>query len=404
MFCFALFCRAEGKTQNLIPNAGFEEIFTQLEYQWVQPQGPYYHYESPDTIENFGARKGRYVNGLCMYNFGENEFLHVRLLEPLKADQEYVLRVDAVLMKQKSFGAEFQKYIGFYFGNELLNTHIPGDLYFSPQVNLQLPDSNRTTWFTMVDTFKAVGGELFMTLGYFPETQSLEIKEMNQEAYWAQVEDRYAAQENKISDDDKAWLYLPPDEQKKYLKEQKKKKKKNKIEESKAKPPTREYYEKPPVQSTDNIMGEFAVRYYFDDFCLAPINSDGSVVCESSNPSEELKEGSIINLRNVFFETDKVELREESFIQLNALIDVLESFPEMKIEIRGYTDNVGAADYNLELSSSRAQEVVRWLVEQGINEERLSSKGFGEADPIDTNETIAGRARNRRVTFSILSM
>jgi outer membrane protein OmpA-like peptidoglycan-associated protein len=393
--------------QNLIPNSGFEEIFTQLEYQWVQPQGPYYHYEAPDSSENIFPKEGRYVNGLCMYNYGENEFLHIKLLEPLKAEQEYVLRVDAVLMKEKSFGSEFQKYIGFYFGTERLNTHIPGDLYFKPQVNLQLPDSNRYEWFQMVDTFKAVGGESFLTIGYFPETQVLELKEQNKEAYWDRVEQRYKAQENKVTEEDKSWLYLPPDEQKKYLKEQKKKNKKKQkgsMERNTPTKPIHEFEERPAVQKTQNIMGEFAVRYYFDNFCLAPLDDNGQVDCSPENPSEELATGSTINLRNVFFETDESKLREESFIQLSALKDILNQYADMQIEVRGYTDNIGEADYNLELSTRRAEAVVNWLIEQEISSSRLSFKGFGEADPVETNETTAGRARNRRVTFHIISM
>jgi len=393
--------------QNLIPNAGFEEIFTQLEYQWVQPQGVYYHYESPDSSSNIFPKDSRYVNGLCMYNYGENEFLHIKLLEPLKAEREYILSVDAVLMKQKSFGAQFQKYIGFYFGYERLNTHIPGDLYFKPQINLQLPDSNRYEWFQMVDTFKAVGGESFLTLGYFPETQVYAIKEQNKEAYWDRVEERYKAKENRIDQDEKAWLYLPPDEQKKYLKKQKKERKKNKGNANVRKnPPTplHEYEEKPAVQKTSNIMGEFAVRYYFDNFCLAPIDSSGEVNCLPINPKEELKSGSTINLRNVFFEIDESTLREESFIQLNALKDILLEYPEMNIEIRGYTDNVGEKSYNLELSARRAESVVNWLIGQGISGSRLSFRGFGEEEPIESNSTTAGRARNRRVTFHIIKM
>ena len=394
--------------QNLIPNAGFEEIFTQLEYQWVQPQGVYYHYEAPDSTENFFPEASRYVNGLCMYNYGENEFLHVKLLEPLKPGQEYVLSVDAVLMKLKSFGSEFQKYISFYFGTEKLDTHIPGDLYYKPQVHLQLPDSNRYEWFQMVDTFKADGGESFITLGYFPETQVYELKEQNKEAYWDRVEQRYKAKENSVDEADKAWLYLPPDEQKKYLKKQKKKKKqkrKKKAPKTKnANLPEERNQRKSPIQKRDNIMGEFAVRYYFDNFCLAPIDTAGFVNCSTVNPSEELSTGTTINLRNVFFETDESTLRAESFIQLNALKDILLEYPEMNIEVRGYTDNVGEKNYNLELSTRRAEAVVNWLIEQGVSGSRLSFRGFGEEDPIESNNTTAGRARNRRVTFHIIKM
>lgn len=76
----------------------------------------------------------------------------------------------------------------------------------------------------------------------------------------------------------------------------------------------------------------------------------------------------------------------------------------MRIEIRGYTDDVGNDDYNLNLSSRRAEAVTLWLISKGINKERLVYKGFGESQPIETNDTEAGRSRNRRVTFYIIEM
>jgi len=76
----------------------------------------------------------------------------------------------------------------------------------------------------------------------------------------------------------------------------------------------------------------------------------------------------------------------------------------MNIEVRGYTDNIGEKEYNLNLSTQRAEAVVNWLIDQGISANRLNYIGFGEENPIETNNTVAGRARNRRVTFHILKM
>lgn len=94
----------------------------------------------------------------------------------------------------------------------------------------------------------------------------------------------------------------------------------------------------------------------------------------------------------------------ELTFQLEALLKLMNDHPKMRIEIRGYTDNVGDDNYNLKLSSRRAEAVTLWLISNGIGQDRLVFKGFGEKDNIETNETEAGRARNRRVTFYILEM
>ena len=73
----------------------------------------------------------------------------------------------------------------------------------------------------------------------------------------------------------------------------------------------------------------------------------------------------------------------------------------MHIQISGYTDNVGKAADNLVLSSNRAKSIVNYLSGKGIATERLTYKGFGSDNPIATNETAAGRALNRRTSFTI---
>ena len=83
---FALFYSVSSlPAQNLIPNPGFENLFTQFEYQWVQPQGPYYHYEQPDKRHAHQAHGGDFNNGICMYSHEPNEYLHVKLLDSLLA-------------------------------------------------------------------------------------------------------------------------------------------------------------------------------------------------------------------------------------------------------------------------------------------------------------------------------
>ncbi len=114
--------------------------------------------------------------------------------------------------------------------------------------------------------------------------------------------------------------------------------------------------------------------------------------------------GSKIILKNIFFDFDKATLRPESTNELERLTNLLKvDAPTLKIEISGHTDSKGADDYNKKLSNSRAKAVVDYLISKGISADRLTSVGFGEEQPIATNDTDEGRQLNRRTEFKILS-
>jgi len=95
-------------------------------------------------------------------------------------------------------------------------------------------------------------------------------------------------------------------------------------------------------------------------------------------------------------------LPASSTAEIDRLVDILTKNKSYKMEIAGHTDNVGSKSDNLELSEQRAKAVVDALVMKGISAARLSYKGYGEEQPLDTNETIIGRQNNRRTTFKIL--
>ncbi len=113
--------------------------------------------------------------------------------------------------------------------------------------------------------------------------------------------------------------------------------------------------------------------------------------------------GSRIILKNIFFDFDKATLRDESVAELQRLKKLLEDVPDLKIEISGHTDNKGLDAYNKSLSERRAKAVMDYLVEKGIDKERLTYKGYGEERPIATNDTDEGRQLNRRTEFEIIA-
>ncbi|GAB4326510.1 MAG: hypothetical protein Kow00127_19310 [Bacteroidales bacterium] len=119
-------------------------------------------------------------------------------------------------------------------------------------------------------------------------------------------------------------------------------------------------------------------------------------------PMRPVKSGQRMVLNNVFFDTDDWTLKPESRTELDKLVLLMTKNPSVKIEISGHTDDVGTGEYNQKLSENRAKAVYDYLTRHGIDPGRLSYKGFGETMPVESNETDAGRAQNRRTEIRIL--
>ncbi|HRS54531.1 MAG TPA: OmpA family protein [Bacteroidales bacterium] len=113
--------------------------------------------------------------------------------------------------------------------------------------------------------------------------------------------------------------------------------------------------------------------------------------------------GSTIVLRNIFYDFDKYDLRPESKVELENIYSLMMQYPTMVIEISSHTDSYGTDEYNQVLSEKRANSVVEYLANKGINRNRLIAKGYGETLPIAPNDTDEGRQLNRRSEFKIIS-
>jgi OOP family OmpA-OmpF porin len=106
--------------------------------------------------------------------------------------------------------------------------------------------------------------------------------------------------------------------------------------------------------------------------------------------------------KTILFDTGKSSIKKESEEVLSDIINILKEYPTAKFSIDGHTDSVGSQKLNQRLSDSRALAVKEYLVENGIDEFRLSSMGYGEDKPIASNRTKAGRAQNRRVEINLV--
>ena len=114
------------------------------------------------------------------------------------------------------------------------------------------------------------------------------------------------------------------------------------------------------------------------------------------------EEGIIINFKSgVLFDFNKSNLTPASTRSVNELADILKKYPDTDVLIEGHTDDKGSDDYNMTLSERRAQSVSSYLSGKNIASSRLRTVGYGEKQPVASNDTEEGRSQNRRVTFVI---
>ncbi len=120
--------------------------------------------------------------------------------------------------------------------------------------------------------------------------------------------------------------------------------------------------------------------------------------CPDERPIEER-----FILRGVNFETASASITPDSYTILDQVVRSLKAYPDVRVEVAGYTDDVGKDEYNMSLSQKRADSVKQYLVNAGIATERVEARGYGETNPIASNKSAAGRAENRRIEFKRLN-
>lgn len=109
----------------------------------------------------------------------------------------------------------------------------------------------------------------------------------------------------------------------------------------------------------------------------------------------------VVRLNYVYFETGSAQLTTLSRYELDNVAEIMTKYPNMQIELGGHTDNQGDAAANQELSESRAEAVYNYLTGKGVSGSRMSAVGYGDTKPVESNDTDAGRANNRRTEFTI---
>jgi outer membrane protein OmpA-like peptidoglycan-associated protein len=111
--------------------------------------------------------------------------------------------------------------------------------------------------------------------------------------------------------------------------------------------------------------------------------------------------GLIVSMPDVLFAFNKYDLKPEARERLAKISGIVLAYPDLKLEIDGYTDSIGSDEYNQELSDKRAEAVRDFLVSNGVNMNNVVARGMGKADPVADNSTAQGRQLNRRVELIV---
>ena len=117
--------------------------------------------------------------------------------------------------------------------------------------------------------------------------------------------------------------------------------------------------------------------------------------------TQETPRGLVVNLSDVLFATGRYDLKQDTQLKLARISGIFLAHPDLKVQVEGYTDNVGGEQYNQKLSEQRASTVQSFLISQGISPQNVSAIGYGMSNPVADNSTAAGRKQNRRVEMVV---
>lgn len=328
-----------------------------------------YHNETTDNIHNMNAdgyRQPRSGNAYCGFTAHNaqtknREYLTTKLNTTLQAGKEYTV---TFYVTQAQSSTYWPDNLG-----AMLSTNVEkSDALKSKSPKIQTNDhailSNGIQWKKITGNYTANGGEQYLTVGSFGKYNSKldDSKEQNltfAHYYIDNVSVMMAGGKNNLVDNGGFEEYIALSDDKGL---------------------------KPMMAEPEPIVEEVVER---------------EIVVLTEVKFEEAKVDQKIVLNNIIFETGKSALLKESYSELDHLIDILNEFPNMHIEITGHTDNLGAEEFNLKLSTERAKAVVDYLVSKNIPAERLDVEGHGSAQPVRSNATEEGRHLNRRVEFTI---
>jgi OOP family OmpA-OmpF porin len=329
------------------PTKGTSDYYSNCENRFYSPEVkvPNNFFGSQDAYEGIS-----YAGIYTFYNDSYREYIEIQLDEPMIKNQRYGFSIQVSLADKASIAVQS---LGVAFSDTLVRQR---DLFFTlrlPHEKIEITTKTHLTdkenWTELYLDYTAKGGEQYVIFGNFLDNSATDTVAV--------------------------------------------------------------------VTLTSSKSDRFSAYYYLDNVCLAKWEKDNTCACFNhgeppiiehefvklqkviqENPP---KVGDKFILKNIYFETAKATLLQESYVELDSLYNLLLKYPTLEIKISGHTDSQGSHEYNLVLSESRALAVYSYLVERGISSERLDFTGFGKMQPIAANETAEGRQQNRRVEFEV---
>ena len=361
---------------NLVPNPGFEETL-RLQCAWTQDAAKFNEevmvaWTSPTetTPDHFSLKNdpacwshpGKRTDGRARPHSGEamagiktwgrgntpthwHEYLQAQLPETLHAGVRYVAEC---WVMRASFSNEASNNIGLLLTGVPIRTRDCLPLYITPTVN-EDKLVKKSGWYKVTGVFEATGDEKFLLIGNFygdEATQHERFPQGERGAYYFI--------------DDVNVRIAPPD--------------------MPLSPRPKQSVPPPPKERVEDHASTTVVDIH----------------------QVEPEVGKSIRLDNIFFDFDKATLKPESETELAKVVDLLTDYPHMRIEIHAHTDDQGSDAYNIRLSNDRAKAVVDHLIKEKVDTDRLTWKGYGKSRPVADNAAEEGRARNRRVEFTVL--
>lgn len=302
---------------------------------------------SPDFyLSNVGALSGNSYVGIRVFSLRKDiEYIQNKLRQPLVKDSIYCFSAYLKLSPGSRYATNA---FGFLLSKEKTQIDTDELLSIKPSKNLNTQILNyKSRWMKVQCTYKAKGGEQYLTLGSFQNHKELKLVEVPGES-------------------PECYYYI-------------------------------EDVSLVPIAREEDCACNFA-----DSRVREVPTMDTSTVKEpETSIFENMQVGDTLILDNIHFDNDESKLLAESFGTLYELLTYLHKNKKVKIKIAGHTSSIGGRTRNIVLSERRAEAVKRFLTNNGIDEKRISTEGFGPDYPIATNATEEGQRENRRVDFTI---
>ncbi len=415
--------------KNLVPNGGFEILkMPPVEYGDIEDaEGWEKNYFTPDlfsadaqsnkiqTPNNFFGyqmpSEGKNYAGILAYHVKSPlEIIAIRLTSPVRKGHKYKISLKASLAEEYSnFACDN---LGMLFSNDTK------DSYHAQMAHAKFanPLTDYNNWTTLEKTVIPTENFSYLFVGnFFPieRTKAVRRQKGGYEGAYYYIDDIQVIPLDDDSPDEEEFVQIkgkvisgidaqPLASRIDYvltdvnyrafeLTERENKDKKEKGQ-----------YEFSRMQYTNKFYLEAKAQGFFSQRILVELKPNQKIV-EQNFVLQPSNLGAILILPNIEFETGKAVIGKNSFPELNMISQFLQDHPNYHIEISGHTDNVGDANFNLQLSKDRSQAIAQYIVEHGfIKKARISSTGFGQSKPIAPNDTEENRHKNRRVEIKVV--